>query len=170
MSTLTSSIVRGFGFTVGKTAANALLQPKPVPVNKTATGTGCYSHLGYQEGDVEITYDKNWKKSYVGFFGWLFYLLFPFLNVWVAFIKLISTFSPNTYMHFYEMKWNQYQVSDARFKSGIREVKILQPEFVKSVVDTPRTRNKVEAVIAFMISWILTGPLAYTIYIMEIAK
>jgi len=169
MSNLTSSIVRGFGFTVGRTAATALLTPKPVPV-KSSTGTGCYSQFGYAEDDVEITYDRNWRKYTIAWYGWIGFLIFPFLNVWFATVRLLTTFVSNTQMHFYNMKWHDHKAPDARYKSGFKEFKILKPVYVKSVEDKPTTRNKVEAVLAFLVSWITTGPITYAIYIVEISK
>lgn len=164
MSDLGSSIVRGFGHTVGRTAANALLQPSSIPVMPRGSKIDCYSREGWEEGQIQLRSDMGWIGFQVAWHHWLAYLLFPFFNVAYALVRFYKTFIPKYYTHFYEMQWQDKKVSDARYKSGIREFKVLQPVYSNSVISEPRTRNKVEAIVALVISLATTLPIVYVFY------
>ena len=163
MSNLTSSIVRGFGFSLGRAAANSLLQPSQSKeiVLDTVSDIECMSHKGYEENDVEILNDIRWKKQFIRWWAWPFVAIIPIINIIMALIYCYKVFIKTYNLHFYDLKWNTYKVSDGRTKSGFREVKKLEMEYNKSEIDLPYTRNKIEAIVSLLISLILTIPMIY---------
>jgi hypothetical protein len=165
MSNLTSSIVRGFGFSLGRAAANSLLQPSHSKeiVLDTVSDIKCMSHKGYEENDVEILYDIRWRKQFIRWWAWIFFTIVPITNIIMSLIYCYKVFIRTYNIHFYELKWNTYKVSDGRTKSGFREVKKLGMEYCKSEIDSPCTRNKIEAIVSLLISLIVTIPMIYGI-------
>jgi len=113
----------------------------------------CYSTQGYQEGDVEIIQDKNWRREFTKWYAWLIMSiagLVPYLGVLVSFFwvpNLFRTFFKKYQMHFYNFKWNVYKVQDKRTKEGIREIKNLDMVYSSSSNNPPYLRNKVEAIL-----------------------
>jgi hypothetical protein len=150
------SIVRGFGFTVGRRAADSMIdnlnqKNSPRTSSTSVKDKTCMSHLGYEENDVEIMYDIKWNKEYVKWYEWPLYLFIPVIPVFYALSRAYKTFVKKYQLHFYDMKWNTYTISDNRAKSGTREIKKLEPVFDKSAPNTPYTRNKIEAILALIL-------------------
>ena len=78
------SIVRGFGFTVGRRAADSMIdnlnrKNSPRTSSTSVKDKTCMSHLGYEENDVEIMYDIKWNKEYVKWYEWPLYLFIPII-------------------------------------------------------------------------------------------
>lgn len=144
MNNLFSSIIRGFGNTLGRKAANS--------ITSTNNESDCYSHRGYEEGDVYAKMDYNYDKERVKWYTWLFFIWIPFLNLFIAIPYFYNIFIKKNYIHWYEMKWNTLKVSDNRFKSGIKEIKKLKPELTDKQIIKSYTRNKIESIIIIIIS------------------
>lgn len=163
MSNLTSSIVKGFGFTLGRKAANSLLEgPSREKVSKSSE-IDCWSHRGYQENDVEILYDYDYYKKQIKWYSWILFLI-PVINLFKSIPYFYNVFIKKNKVYFYDMKWTFFKVSDGRVKGGIKEIQKLQPELSKSEVFPPYTRNKVESVVALTISLVLSFPIFIGIY------
>ena len=158
MFNLNSSIVKGFGFTLGRTAANALVSSTQTQKVSKSNEIECFSHLGYQEGDVEISYEYDYYKKQIKWYAWVIFL-FPIVNLFKSIPYFYNVFIKKNKVYFYDMKWVTFQVSDARMKSGIREIKKLQPELGRVDINPPLTRHKVEAVVALSISLFLNLPI-----------
>jgi hypothetical protein len=158
MSNLTSSIVRGFGFTIGRSAANTLLSaPKNKEVQKS-TEIECWSHKGYEENDVEIIYQYDYHGKKLKWYSWLIFLI-PLLNLFKSIPYFYNVFIKKNKMYFYDMKWTTYKVSDGRVKGGIKEVKKLQPELSRVEIYPPYLRNKIESIVSLSISLIVSSPI-----------
>jgi len=165
---IVNAITRGFGFRIGSNLANSLMEPKQKATNKIVTidELECWSHKGYEAGDVEFTYDKgsHWNRQYIKWYMWPVSLFNGLLFITPLFYisDLYNVFIKKHQIHFYTFKWNTYKVSDRRSKSGIREIKNLDMVYDKSVVNPPYLRTKIETIIQFLlVSWF---PLAILIY------
>ena len=170
MSGFLNSIVRGAGMSIGRNLVGDFGRRKESKNEATNVYSSneleCWSHKGYEEGDVEFTYDKNsnWGRQYLKWYMWpvsvfnsLLFItpLFYISNVYHVFIKKHQ-------MHFYDFKWNTYKVSDRRAKSGIREIKILDMVYSNSVTNAPYLRTKIETALQFiLVSWF---PITILIY------
>jgi hypothetical protein len=163
MSNLTSSIVKGFGLTLGRAAATSLISPAREAVQKS-TEIECWSHRGYQENDVEILYDYDYYKKQIKWYAWIIFLI-PILNLFKSVPYFYNVFIKKNKIYFYDMKWTTFKVSDGRVKGGIKEVQKLTPELGRVDVFPPYTRNKIEAVIALSISLLLSTPIFVGIYL-----
>lgn len=163
MSNLTSSIVRGFGFTIGRKVANSLIEPSAKNQVYKSNEVDCWSHKGYEENDVEITYDYNYYKKQIKWYGWVMFLI-PILNLFKSIPYFYNVFIKKNMVYYYDMKWVTFKISDGRVKGGIKEVQKLKPELGKVEVYPPYTRNKVEASIALMISLLLSLPIFIGIF------
>jgi hypothetical protein len=152
MSNLTSSIVRGFGFTLGRAAATSVLTPSKQIVNQNPKEIECWSHKGYEEGDVESIEEYDYIKKTIKWYEWLFILLFPVFNCIKTFKYFYYVFIKKNHVSFYDMEWNTYTISDNRTKTGTREIKKLIPVLSKVSEYPPYKRNKVESLIALGIS------------------
>jgi MFS-type transporter involved in bile tolerance (Atg22 family) len=151
MSNLTSSIVRGFGFTLGRAAATSVLTPSKQVVNDPKE-IECWSHRGYEEGDVETITEYEYTRKYIKWYEWLFILSMPIFNCILTFRYFYYVFMKKNHVYFYDMVWNTYTVSDGRTKTGTREIKKLIPVLGKVTEYPPYKRNKVESLIALGIS------------------
>jgi len=150
MSQLTNSIVRGFGFTLGRMGAQAAVQTlTKKPKKNYYSGVDpyyCYTNLGFEENDIDIKFDYN-QRSYRGFFNWVLiilgamvWILIPYLNIFIWVLSLRS-FSKNHYMHFYKMVYKTFKITDRRYKEGYREVVSLKPEYTESRIDSTYPKN-----------------------------
>jgi hypothetical protein len=164
---LFNSIVRGFGHKVGSSIATSVING--VQSNNVVSSSSeleCYSKLGYQEGDVEIMYDKgsHWNRQYVKWYMWpasIFNGLF-FITPLFYISDLYNVFVKKHKMYFYDLKWNTYKVSDRRSKTGIREIKNLDMVLSKTIDNKPYLRTKIETILQFLlVSWF---PLTILIY------
>jgi len=171
MSNLFSSITRGFGFAIGSSAAKSLLNRKSSknlqPQSFSVKDKTCMSHWGYEENDVEISYDIRWNKEYVKWYSWPFFLLIPFFPFFYSLKRLFKVYFKNYKLHFYDLKWNTYTVSNAKYKNGIQEIKKLEPVFSKSENNPPYLRNKVEAWISLVLCLPINLLLFFTILTYE---
>lgn len=163
MGQLTSSIVRGFGFTLGRMGAQAAVQsivkePTKNPY-KSANAYYCYTEQGYEEGDYDIKFDYN-RRSYQGVGNWILislgmvvWVAIPYVNIFLWLITLLS-FSKTQYLHFYKMEYKTFRISDRRYKDGYREITSLRPVYERSDVDTsyPKGRWITGIIIFLMIS------------------
>jgi hypothetical protein len=152
MSNLTSSIVRGFGFTLGRAAATSVLTSSKQLVNDDPKDIVCLSHKGYEEGDVKSITEYDYLKKTIKWYEWLFILFIPLLNCILSFKYFYNVFIKKNHVYFYDMVWKTYTVSDGRTKSGVKEIKKLIPELSKVSEYPPYKRNKVESLIALVIS------------------
>jgi hypothetical protein len=157
MSNLTSSIVRGFGFTLGRKAANSLIESSSNNQVYKSTELDCWSHRGYEENDVEILYDYDYYKKQIKWYSWIIFLI-PILNLFKSIPYFYNVFIKTNRVRYYDMKWVTFKVSDGRVKGGVKEIQKLNPELSKVEVFPPYTRNKVEAIIALFISLLLSSP------------
>ena len=166
MSSLTSSIVRGFGFTIGKSAANSLLSGSSSNKGgiKKSNDLHCWSHEGFEEGDVDITYSRDFKKDEVSWFLFPFALVIsaiPFLGLLMNGIFMYRVFIKKHYMYFWEFKWNEHTISDRRTKEGTRDIKVLEKDVVRIERHYPSLKNKIQIISCFIVSFI-------TIYIVNL--
>ena len=128
-------MVRGFGWTIGKAAANGALkslnkQNKNQEIN--------WSSEGYTENDDYVTFDHSKKTdSYYGFtlVCFIIFSFIPYLGMLFILMGIPQTFFKKFYTHWFVMKWKTYQYSDRRFTDGIREERKLEPEHVESDLD-----------------------------------
>lgn len=161
MGTLSNSIIRGFGSTIGRHAANSILTPKYIASPRQID---CYSHEGYQEGDVEIAFDIKWRHNKIKFIGWLGYIIFPVLNLPFAINRAYMVFVKKYNMHFYNLEWQERTISDARYKTGLRQLKELKPIYDKSAHDEPPADIKRSTIIVLVYSIITTIAVLYNIF------
>lgn len=158
MSNLTSSIVKGFGFTLGRKVANVLTDSSNYQKIQKSSEIDCWSHKGYQENDVESTVEYDYLKKQIKWYSWIIYLI-PIVNLFKSLPYFYNVFIKKNKIFYYDMKWETFQVSDGRVKGGIKEVKKLKPVLGKVEVYPPYTRNKIEAVVALLISLFLNLPI-----------
>lgn len=156
MSTFVNSIVRGAGFTIGRNLVGDFGKSKSVKTTHSkSSDLRCYSHEGYSEGDVEITYTRDFTKDYI---PWYLYPVafiisaIPYLGLlmYLRFIYLI--FVKKHKMFFWEYKWVTHTISDKRTKSGIREVQILEKDITRIEKHKPTLRNKIEMLLVLLVS------------------
>jgi hypothetical protein len=164
MSNLTSSIVKGFGFTLGRKAANSLIDSSSKNQVYKYSEIDCWSHKGYEENDVEILYDYDYLRKQIKWYAWIMFLI-PIVNLFKSIPYFYNVFIKKNKIYYYDMKWESFKISDGRVKGGIKEVKKLKPELSKVEVYPPYTRNKVESVIALSISLLLSSPIFIGIYL-----
>jgi hypothetical protein len=157
MANLISSIVSGFGFTLGRTAATSLLTSSKQTSNNNSKDTECWSHKGYEEGDVEFICEYEYLNKFIKWYMYPVIIFLPYLSIFYTLKYFFNVFIIKNKITYYEMKWNTYKVSDARTKSGFREIKKLEPEVCKVEVYPPYTRNKIEAIIALTYSLFIIG-------------
>lgn len=163
MSNLTSSIVKGFGFTLGRAAATSIITPSKEVINKS-TEIDCWSHKGYEENDVEISYDFNYFNKFIKWYTWVAILFVPYLTIFYTVKYFYNVFIKTNKIYYYDMKWKSFKVSDGRTKSGIRELQKLQPELSKVEIYPPYTRNKIEAIISLAYSSFIIGLMIFSFY------
>ena len=164
MSNLTSSIVRGFGFTLGRKAATSLINSSSKNQVYKSSEIDCWSHKGYEENDVEISYDYDYLRKQIKWYAWIIFLI-PIVNLFKSIPYFYNVFIKKNKIYYYDMKWESFKISDGRVKGGIKEVQKLKPELSKVDVYFPYTRNKVESVIALSISLLLSTPIFIGIYL-----
>jgi hypothetical protein len=170
---IVNAITRGFGFRIGSNLANSLMTPKERVSNKVSTidELECWSHKGFEEGDVDIV-KTNWTTYQLAWYSYPLAiisgaLVIPFL--W--YIKdLYFVFVKKHQMHFYDFKWNTYKVSDRRSKSGTRDVKNLEPVYCKTVSDSVPLRNKLERSIRFSLAAMTGLPVLITLLYLILTK
>lgn len=163
MSNLTSSIVKGFGFTLGRKAANSLIEPSSNKQVYKSTEIDCWSHKGYEENDVEILYDYNYYKKQIMWYSWIMFLI-PILNLFKSIPYFYNVFIKKNKIYYYDMKWTTFKVSDGRVKGGIKEIQKLKPELSKVEVFPPYTRNKVESIVSLVLSILISSPMLFGLY------
>jgi hypothetical protein len=163
MSNLTSSIVKGFGFTLGRKAANSLIESTSKNQVYKSSEIDCWSHKGYEENDVEISYDYNYYQKQMKWYSWILFLV-PIVNLYKSIPYFYNVFIKKNKVYYYDMKWVSFKISDGRVKGGIKEVQKLKPELGKVEIYPPSTRNKIESVIALAISIVLSTPIFIGIY------
>ena len=163
MSNLISSIVRGFGFTLGKTAANAVIDSTKSQKVYKSNEVDCWSHQGYQENDVEILYEYDYYTKQLKWYTWIVFLI-PILNLFKSIPYFFNVYLKKNKVYYYDMKWETFKVSDGRVKGGVKEVQKLKPILGKVEVFPPYTRNKVESVIALSLSLLLSLPILIGIF------
>ena len=155
-NTLLNSMVKGFGFTLGRRAADSFINESSVKRNPTnVKDLECWSHKGYSEGDVELVEEVTWSNYNVKWYGWLISII-PIIGLIPAFIRFHKTFIKKSKIYFYDLKWETFKVSDGRTTTGVREIKKLLPQLSKTTVNPPQTRNKVESLIVLLISLFIT--------------
>lgn len=159
MSNLISSIVRGFGFTLGRTAANSLINSTQVQKVHKFKEIDCWSHNGYQEDDVESIVEYDYLKKQIKWYSWIIYFI-PIINLFKSIPYFYNVFIKKNKIYYYDMKWESFQVSDGRVKGGIKEVKKLQPVLGKVEVYPPYIRNRVESVISILLSLLINLPIS----------
>ena len=164
MSNLTSSIVRGFGFTLGRKAANSLIDSSSKNQVYKSNEIDCWSHQGYEENDVEISYDYNYYAKQLKWYSWIMFII-PIYNLFKSVPYFYNVFLKENKIYYYDMKWTTFKVSDGRVKGGIKEIQKLKPELSKVEVYPPDKRNKVESIIALTISFVLSLPIFVGIYL-----
>jgi hypothetical protein len=148
MANLASSIVNGFGFTLGRAAATSVLTPSKQTSSNNSKDIECWSHRGYEEGDVEFICEYEYLNKFIKWYMYPVILFLPYFSIFYILKYFFNVFIIKNKITYYEMKWNTYKVSDARTKSGFREIKKLEPEICKVEVYPPYTRNKIESLIA----------------------
>jgi hypothetical protein len=154
---LGSSIVRGFGFTLGRKAANVAIDYTSQSPQKSSQ-IDCWSHNGYQEGDVEIFYDYDYLRKQIKWYQWVLFVI-PIVGLLKSLSYFYNVFLKKNMVKYYDMKWETFTVSDGRTKSGIREIKKLKPQLGKVEVAPPYLRNKIESIVALLITLLFNLPI-----------
>lgn len=148
------SIVRGAGYTIGRNLVGDFGKSKRVSYNKSADLT-CYSHQGYKEGDIDITYTRDFTKDYI---SWYLYPIafgvsaIPYIGLLFNLRFLYLIFLKKHKMFFWEYKWVEHTVSDKRTKTGVKEIRILEKDIVRIEKHSPLLRNKIEMGLCLLIS------------------
>ena len=159
MTQLVNSMVRGFGFTLGRKAADVVTSSKKTqPVNSTPTNVKdleCWSHKGYEEDDVKFVEEVVWTRYGVKWYGWLITFI-PIIGLFPALTRFYKTFIKKSKIYFYDFKWETFTISDGRTTTGVREIKKLLPQLSRVSINPPQTRNKVESIFILLISLFMT--------------
>jgi hypothetical protein len=168
MSGFLNSIVRGAGMSIGRNLVGDFGRRKETPKKSVYNSNEleCWSHKGYEENDVEFTYDagSNWNRQYIKWYMWILSIFNGLLFITPLFYisNVYNVFFKKHQIHFYTFKWNTYKVSDRRSKSGVREIKNLDMVYDKSVSNPPYLRTKIETMLEFLlVSWF---PITILIY------
>lgn len=118
---LTNSIVRGFGWTIGKAAANKTMDSFKAKEDNQKIN---WENEGWVEGDVEVEFDHKRKSDpYQG--GGLFFTivlcLIPYIGILTCLTYIPYTFFRNFKMNWFEFQTKKFVYDDRRFKNGMRE-------------------------------------------------
>jgi len=155
MSGFLNSVVKGAGMSIGRNLVGDFGKSKKPTSYQKSSELECYSNYGYQEGDVEITYSRDYKKD---FLAWYLYPVaivisaIPFIGLLFNLKFFYQIFLKNNKMFFWDFKWNTITVSDRRTKSGIKDIKILQKDISRIERHYPYLRNKIEMGTCMLVS------------------
>ena len=155
MSTLTNSIVRGFGFTIGRRAATSLLDTPP-KIKNLPDNNMCWSHEGYVEGDPHCVFEHRKKTDIYRGVNLLFLIItssIPYLGTLIMLSYIRYTFFKKFQINWYILKWKTFQFSDRRYSSGIREEKRLLPEWERSEYDMTVNYTKMKVIWFILFFW-----------------
>lgn len=142
MSTLTNSMVRGFGFTLGKAAANKTLNSFS---SKQDDQKIVWENQGWEDGDVDVLFEhtkKNDPYRGVTLFFTIILCLIPYVGVITCLFLIKHTFFKKFKVFYFQFNNNTFTYSDKRFKNGKREEERLVREVTK--VDEDPTVNYIK--------------------------
>lgn len=148
-----SSIGRGFGTTVGRNIANHVMSENLI-TRKTGD-LKCYSEDGWQEGDIDIRYSRDFKKDKVNWI--LFIFCIPVFIVPVFGLLLSSNFLYKVLIkkhniYFFDFEWKTFTVSDKRTKTGTKEIKILTKELSRTEEIKAPLESYIQIIVAFLVA------------------
>lgn len=118
---LVNSMVRGFGFTLGKAAANKTMSSfTPKEDNQKIN----WENEGWVEGDVDVVFDHKKKGDPYQGVGLLFSIVFcliPYVGILTCLSYIPYTFFKKFRVHWFEFQTRKFTYDDKRFKNGTRE-------------------------------------------------
>jgi hypothetical protein len=135
-NTLTNSIVRGFGFTIGKRAANSAIDSfKPKEDNQKIN----WENVGWVEGDTDVEFDHKRKGDPyqgLGLFITTIFCLIPYIGIITCLSYIPYTFFKKFKTHYFDFEKRKFVYQDGRYKNGIREEFRLVRVHTESIDDT----------------------------------